>query len=645
MKKIAAILALVALLIVYAPSSAAGSENDEIVRITDVQPSSCFEGIGITNFGDCEVNLIDYTIEDGEGKIIFKESLILGQHSTVFICKEKPADWFDVFDFVLYGEKGIECKSFALNDDGDEVMLCRDGIIVDMFAFGNSDGDTDDNWKGERFPKIPKTKYAHRCGAFDTDSSSDWTLVLPGKLNFENEDTYYDAAVAPFVFPDSKGMPVIYELSTAKEKIEISIYMLSHDSVVSVLLDRLRDGVKVEMLVEGSPVGGMQDGEITALCTLSHAGADVKAMKSSDGYKRFDYNHSKYAVIDRSKTIITTENWTASSFNENIGWGAIIYSQEFADYYSKIFANDFENIFDTVQFNSLYNEKSKEYGKYTITEQQTNVYNCKVKPVISPDTSWESMKSFIADAKERIFTEQLEIESSWISGTDNPIKWIDEMNVDSRLIVNTTYSDIPEIEGMNIAVRNSENLNYVHNKGMIVDNGVWIGSVNMVENSFNNNRESAVIIESTEIADFFADFFLRDWESTNDESISINIKNIEPQTEGTPFIIDATDSLAPSNCTFSWDIDGDGKTDREGKKIILTMPAGIHRIALKVSNGNEEDVAYLDVVVTEKKFSIDDYIPLKYIPILIISVIILALYSIFKLKRKNVHKEIRTKRH
>ncbi len=619
-----------------------GTETD-CVMITDVQPSSSFEGVGITNFGDNDVNVVNYTIEDGEGKITFTQDLILKSHSTIFICKNKPAEWFGNFNSIVYGERGVECKSFALNDNGDEVLLCREGTIVDAFVFGNSDYNGE-QWKGSPFNKISKTEYAHRNSLFDTDSATDWILISPGKYVFENETIQYDAEVTPFVFPDSNGIPIMNALSDAKKNVSISIYTITNESIVSILLDKLKNGIEVKILVEGSPAGGIPDAEISALYTLSESGAKVKAIISNDGYKRFEYNHSKYAEIDGEYTITTSENWTESSFNGNIGWGAIIKSKEFTNYFEKVFDNDFSYEYDTTNFTDIHKSKVKTYQKYERKEIETKTYNCKVTPVLSPEYSWDSMKKLISSAEYRIFAEQLEVESSWPTGTDNPLIWMSDRNTDCRLIVNTAYNEIPDMGDLNIAVRNSDDIGYVHNKGIIVDDKVWIGSVNFSENSLRNNRESAVIIESEDVSEFFSQSFMKNWGSDSTDPMSIYISDVGDQLSGKPFIIDASNTYAPENSIFKWDTDEDGIYDMEGKKIVVTLGTGIHRLSLCVTDGELECVSYIDVNVLDNQIDITEYIPLKYIPVLAACAVILAVYLIKKHRGKeNVHKRIRSK--
>jgi phosphatidylserine/phosphatidylglycerophosphate/cardiolipin synthase-like enzyme len=59
---------------------------------------------------------------------------------------------------------------------------------------------------------------------------------------------------------------------------------------------------------------------------------------------------------------------------------------------------------------------------------------------------------------------------------------------------------------------NDNSLRILHNKGMVIDRSkTLISSINWSENSMKNNREAAVIVESPQVARFYADLFELDW--------------------------------------------------------------------------------------------------------------------------------------
>ena len=62
-----------------------------------------------------------------------------------------------------------------------------------------------------------------------------------------------------------------------------------------------------------------------------------------------------------------------------------------------------------------------------------------------------------------------------------------------------------------IVTQSEHDFTKIHNKGMIVDNKVLISSINWNLNSVTKNRETGIIIENVQAADFFTEIFDYDW--------------------------------------------------------------------------------------------------------------------------------------
>ena len=134
--------------------------------------------------------------------------------------------------------------------------------------------------------------------------------------------------------------------------------------------------------------------------------------------------------------------------------------------------------------------------------------------------------------------------------------------VDARLIISTGVEDY---NGVELWINRSTAISaatltspYVHNKGIVSDDVAVVSSVNWTPNSFFNNRECAVAIYSSEIADFFADAFRADFERCYDYGgVSVDISEIEshyPAGEEVTFTV----TVEPAgNYTYVWDF-GDG---------------------------------------------------------------------------------------
>ena len=621
-------MAVISLLIVVPVVSDDSDADYCLLRLGAVYPTESFEGFAIINYGRT-TDLNGYSVTDGEGTVTFTRSFNIYREEMVYFCKTEPPSWMDMDRVVTYGQYGITMKGLALADNGDDIHLMKGDMLIDSFVYGSGTS-SKGGWVGDAFSKITKNHIALRTSLSDTDSTADWTMAVPGRSNFRN-DTAYDAMVTPISFPDDHSS-LFCTLQDAESSIDISVYMLSHPRVVSSLLSSLGSGVSVRILVEGSPAGGMTSSEIKALKTLSQNGAEVRVMKQCDGYRAYSYIHNKYAVVDGTVTILTTENWQESSFSSNRGWGAVIESDGYSSFMESVFESDFSRTYDVVGFEELFpTAEIGDYGTYQKETPTGSSYKAVVRPVLSPDNSYDRMRSFISSAEERVYSEQLDVQYEWIGGEDNPISWMMDASddVDRRLLVDVTFDDrndsdykdgygvIDALSSTSIRTRSPLFEGMTHNKGVIVDDKVWIGSVNWTYNSFMDNRESAVIIESSEVTDYFASLFMEDWEK--DEVIIEREYSIGVQSKGDVYMFEAE---GVDGCVCRWDLDGDGIYDREGARVVAGFGQGHHLITLRVDDGVE--IRELTAEVDPCKESDPLPIPMKYYPIIVICAVIIA---------------------
>ena len=636
------IIVVLSLLLVIVPVTADSTDAEYFtVRLSAVYPTEGYEGFALTNYSTA-LDIKGYSVSDGEGTVSFTSSLIIHKAETVYFCKSEPPSWMGFDRTIVYGQNGVTMKGFALADSGDDIYLMKGDEVIDAFVYGTGKA-IKGGWNGEPFEKISKKHMAVRGSPIDTNSVSDWKLIVPGKSEFKAST--FDATVTPISFPDDH-QSFFYALQSATSSIDISVYLISHPRIVSSLLSSLAMGVHVRILVEGSPAGGMTSSEIKALKTLSTKGADVRVMKQTDGYRAYSYIHNKYAVIDGTTTIITSENWQKSSFESNRGWGAVIESEDYSRYMEGVFESDFNRSWDVVSFDSLF--PTSETDVYEVYQKETEngiSYRASVTPMVSPDNSYKGMKTFIRSAQQRVYSEQLDVEYTWTFEDDNPISWMTLSNAsDRRLIVDVTFDDrndsdfkdgygvIDALAGSKIDTREPVFSGLVHNKGVIVDHMVWIGSVNWTYSSFTENREAAVIIESEQIADYFASLFLSDWGSVEG---SIDEEHKEPfvieigvQNKGNTFLLEAIG--ADDDMVCKWDLDGDGIYETEGRKIVREFTEGHHTISLSVEDGTEVKASTISI---DSRAEGDGFsVPMKYYPIIVICVLILV-YNLIRWSR------------
>ena len=188
------------------------------------------------------------------------------------------------------------------------------------------------------------------------------------------------------------------------------------------------------------------------------------------------------------------------------------------------------------------------------------------------------------------------------------------------------YGVIDSLSYTDIAVGSPVFGGLSHNKGVIVDDRVWVGSVNWTENSFRDNREAAVIIESSCVADYFASLFLSDWGVVDNKD-----PYVEMQNRGNTFLLEVVGCPEGSIC--SWDIDGDGVFETEGKKVIIEIPDGVDHVKVSIDDGGSVIVLSVDIPAVAG----DDrpMIPMKYYPIIILCAAIICVNAVRWLRGRN----------
>jgi hypothetical protein len=169
----------------------------------------------------------------------------------------------------------------------------------------------------------------------DSDRASDWSgdladldqgrrVRMPGWQGWGRDDLAWpvsgvaNTSVTIAVGPEGLYRPIAQALAAANQSIDLSIYQLAHRELAQVLADAARRGVRVRILLEGSPPGGIDPLQKWCLAMIAAAGGEVRYSAPLDdapnGYRpRYRYVHAKYGVIDQRLVIEGTENFTQKS--------------------------------------------------------------------------------------------------------------------------------------------------------------------------------------------------------------------------------------------------------------------------------------------------------------------------------------------
>ncbi len=513
------------------PADMTGTKNNGVL-IYELRYDGDSEGFALKNYGTSTVKLSDYSVKAQSKTFTLADATLSSNSIAVFIKKDTAGDWFCE---EKSGRDVYTDSKITINNTKGYIYLLKGTTIIDTLVYGNYT-ESVTGWIGNGVDFGNMKDAVRRVESTDTNTYFDWTATSNGYTSHSYDGAgKYSSQVEPFTFPECQGIPVLNTLNNATKTIDISIYMLTSGYVHSVLENRLADGVDVRILLENKPLG--YDNPTNSLKHLVDKGALIKYIghESAENTDRYSYVHNKYAIVDSETVIITSENWTKDNISDeegNRGWGAVIYGKSFAEKMSQYFENDWNHDADTIEFSKAHPDAvaAKPPAYSTVTDYIKNSdysakkYSANVTIYMSPDNTFKALQDLISNAKSRVYTEQMDLGAAWTKDLTalSPLKaMIDaaDKGLDVRFMISSDADIVKTLnETTNVKAAKMGNIGYatMHNKGVIIDNMTWVSSVNWTENSFMNNRECGLLIDSKEVTDFYLQSYMTDWNNYYD---------------------------------------------------------------------------------------------------------------------------------
>jgi hypothetical protein len=628
------VLALLAMQVSFDESDAKGDLDG--VLISEFSPYD-WEGVTLKNYSSKSVDLKGYYLSDGEDECKFTKSLVLDSKESITIVRPDSSAktaFADRDNVIHIGNSGVEAgENYVFSNKGDEVFLYSpSGNCIDAICFGSKTISDSRYWSGSSVTINGTNAYVGRMGSTDTDTAADWGIAKPGRTSYAFDPSLaYSATVTPFVFPDSGGVPIFDAISGAKKSVHIEIYQLTNANMYALLCNLVKKGVEVVVLMEASPNGGDQSDMASRMKALVNAGGEVKLIGGQSG-ERFSFVHAKYAIVDGTKTIVTSENWTADNLNGSIhngtysgeygnrGWGAVIESKEYGSFMESVFQNDLDDSYGDVRdFSEMsYANASAATMTYKpVSSGSFPSYSAKVCPMLSPDNSWDTEMYWISNASERAYVQQQNVGDSYLDYTESssPLYVLNAAatsGVDARIMVTSggsyaaaANSLVDRLNSGSAIKAAAMDTPYIHNKGLVCDDRAIVSSVNWTSNSFNNNREVGAVILSSEVADYFASVFERDFSRNYEyEGLSVNILTTQKSYDLGEKVTFEVEVRPAGSYTYEWSF-GDGQTATTKVPYASVTPkAGAHVLEVTVKDSSGQiaratmDYAVVDLRVT-----------------------------------------------
>jgi phosphatidylserine/phosphatidylglycerophosphate/cardiolipin synthase-like enzyme len=288
------------------------------------------------------------------------------------------------------------------------------------------------------------------------------------------------------VFPEDDEQVLLDRIAAAKQRVYLTIYMLTDDRVIEALQTAQSNGAEVRVLLEPHPY--MNNSSATqARAKLKKAG-----IETNDSNPFFRFTHEKSFVIDDTGVILTA-NMTRSALTRNREFGII--------------SNDQANVAEMVNaFNS-------DWSRTPFTPTSPTL-------IWSPVNSRERVDGVINQA-----TQTLIVYAEEVNDDKQTQLLIDtaKRGVDVRLITSppssaddSSSSDLSLLQKGGVKVRYVKSP-YIHAKVFIADGTFGaVGSMNMSITSLEFNRELGILIQDKTALSRIAQAFDKDWNKATD---------------------------------------------------------------------------------------------------------------------------------
>lgn len=360
-------------------------------------------------------------------------------------------------------------------------------------------------------------------------------------------------------------------IQSAKKSLFINIYEFTSDVIADAIMKKIDEGVRVEILEEGQPVGKMsakgidlKDRIVAAMERRSSFATDRFYLMTSEanksGVRRFRYDHAKYLIVDEKELVVGSENYSPTGHPSpgkkgTRGWETRIHDAWTAQGFLKLFRSDTElshgdvlqlvragkrTFLPGMQLVQDFYEGYHSHVSFSREDSPITLEADYVEQLTSPDKSLDGLLAFIRSAKSTLDLELMSFSMKWgntgkISPLYQEVVAAARRNVTVRVLLNdervfggskqnmTTVDALntfAESEKLNmtatIANVKAMGVNYIHNKGVLADGErVLISSINWNQNSVMNNRETAIAITGSEINRHYQALFETDWIASN----------------------------------------------------------------------------------------------------------------------------------
>jgi hypothetical protein len=496
------------------------------------------------------VELAGLKVTDGEGTWAFPDGVWLPANGTIWVVGSLGA-WsrFQGPQPAFGLAQGEGAGELALGNGGDGLrLLDATGATLDAVAWG---GKAVAGMAGSIPVASPGLVYLRDRvdGAWvDTDRVEDWETPRMHRIGESalGRPTFTADRVTLYASPDSSFGVLTGLIAGATQRLHLHVYELRSAALVDALVAarQAHPGLDLQVFVDADPVGQTApERHATADALRRIQGAGGVATLGGSG--RYDDFHLKVLVAD-DQVAVQSENWVEAGVPQdpsqgNRGWGAAVHSPGMADWFAAWMAEDRRawdaQPFDLAAFDPLFAPPSRSAprtGSYAPIVPATTLEGAfEVTPWVAPDHTQDPrtdpLAALVAGAQRRVDVEELDL----AAGAANGLGWgspdplaaslaaAAQRGVAVRVLAAAPFSSTDTgnaaalewlaSRGVQAAVVDRPGIETLHNKGLVVDDAVVVGSMNGNHHSRSANREVDLLLRGPGVADAFAALFASDW--------------------------------------------------------------------------------------------------------------------------------------
>lgn len=389
--------------------------------------------------------------------------------------------------------------------------------------------------------------------------------VRVGQSRLDPVELTVNGTAWPALAPQGSYAVMREVLRGAERSVRGSVYLLTSASIARDLADALDRGVQVELLVDGSPVGGVPEEEARILEGLVERGAEVHVLRSGEGFRRrYDALHAKTLVVDGEVVVVGSENWATSSHppggvRGNRGWVLAVEDRRLARAVERVLrldGNASRPDVHPVQGVGGGSLPPRPLARAPPSVEPVALRNASVRVVVAPDTALPAVMELLEGAERSVAVELLSLDASWRGGWGPLVTGLVDAahrGVHVRVLLDGTYTDPATGAPRNAPARDllrdvarrgdlplearileGDAFLKVHSKGLVVDGErVLVGSMNWGPAGFLRNREMGLVVEDPHVAGVYQRSFDALWWGGAEDAWSVDASAVPVPGPGT----------------------------------------------------------------------------------------------------------------